>query len=76
MKATRLIAKNNNSNIFSPSSKKYAEEQFLALKKENKELRDQIVELKVNQFYHFDNKKLKDLITEVEKLKAEVSRLK
>ena len=34
------------------------------------------MELKVNQFYQFDNNKLKDLISEVEKLKAEVCRLK
>ena len=76
MKATRLIPKNNNSNIYGSINKKYGQEQFLALKKENKDLRNQIVELKVNQFYQFDNNKLKDLIAQVERLKAEVSRLK
>lgn len=34
------------------------------------------MELKVNQFYQFDNNKLKDLIADVERLKAEVLRLK
>lgn len=32
--------------------------------------------MKVNQFYQFDNNKLKDLILEVEKLKAEIAKLK
>ena len=41
-------------------------EQWQQLLRENKELRREIVELKVDQFYHFDNKKLKDLISEVE----------
>ena len=46
------------------------EEQINALKKENKELREELVELKVNQFYQLDNTKLKTLINQVEKLKV------
>ena len=33
MKATRLLTKNNNSNIYGTGNKKYGEEQFLALKR-------------------------------------------
>lgn len=44
--------------------------------KENNELRKEIVELKVHQFYHFDDKKLKELIVEVEELRKEVKNLK
>lgn len=40
--------------------------------KENSELRREIIELKVHQFYHFDDDKLKQLIRELEALRKEV----
>ncbi len=43
-----------------------------ALMRENSELRREIVELKVQQFYHFDDGKLKGLIQELEALRKEV----
>ncbi len=39
------------------------------MEKENIELRKEIIELKVHQFYLFDDKKLKELIGTVECLK-------
>ena len=44
--------------------------------KENSELRKEIVELKFNQFYQFDNQKLKELIQELEELRKEIKVLK
>jgi predicted RNase H-like nuclease (RuvC/YqgF family) len=41
------------------------------LQRENNELRREIVELKVQQFYHFDDGKLKGLIQELEGLRKE-----
>ncbi len=42
--------------------------------RENNELRREIVELKVQQFYHFDDGKLKGLIQELESLRKEVKK--
>ena len=44
--------------------------------KENKELRREIVELKFNQFYQFDDHKLRELINELEELRKDVKKLK
>jgi anion-transporting ArsA/GET3 family ATPase len=44
------------------------------LMRENSELRREIVELKVHQFYHFDDGKLKQLIQELESLRKEVKK--
>jgi FtsZ-binding cell division protein ZapB len=51
-------------------------EQLRVLMRENGELKKELIELKVHQFYYFDDKKLKDLIMEVEELRKEVKKSK
>ncbi len=47
-------------------------DQIEQLRRENNDLRQEVVELKVHQFYHFDDRKLKELILEVERLRDEL----